>query len=59
MTDPTELPDEVEGDEVGDISSGHGNPIEVEEPSDEKAAKMLADAPEPDSPPAGGGAGSW
>lgn len=37
-----ERTDRPEGEDVGDISSGHGDPKPAGEPSDEKAADMIA-----------------
>lgn len=40
--DVAEQADRPEGEDVGDISSGHGEAKPAGEPSDEKAAAMIA-----------------
>lgn len=69
----SETPDEdlvieaPEGEDVGDIASGHGNPAAHHHVSDEKAEAMLAAreaqartvADLPGDAPGGSGASSW
>lgn len=50
--------DAPEGEEVGDISSGHGNPAAPAHISDEKAEQLLTHRQQHEAPE-GKGAGSW